>query len=187
MKMAVGVGWVMGMLQVKIKFRWNFSILTWIQQVQKGIHLYRPCLLLLSKCYVDKGDAFCKAEAAYQRHPWISKMVSQKCRRSLLNKHRAARKWQLVSPLCLNVNSIVQLHGNRIAKWRSIVELKLELDREGREARETDGWLYGWKNEIGRENQSFYTDKDRDFNNFSDGQLLILGNERICRPVPPEN
>ena len=187
MKMAVGVGWVMGMLQVKIKFRWNFWILTWIQQVQKGIHLYWPCLLLLSKCYVDKGDAFCKAEAAYQRHPWISKMVSQKCRRSLLNKHRAASKWKLVLLLCLNVNSIVQLHGNRIAKWRSIVELKLELDREGREGRETDGWLYGWKNRIGRENQSLYNDKDRDFNNFSDGQLLILGNERICRPVPPEN
>ena len=150
MKMAVGVGWVMGMLQVKIKFRWNFWILTWIQQVQKGIHLYWPCLLLLSKCYVDKGDAFCKAEAAYQRHPWISKMVSQKCRRSLLNKHRAAHKWKLVSLLCLNVNSIVQLHGNRIAKWRSIVELELELDREGREGRETDRWLYGWKNGIGK-------------------------------------
>ena len=185
--MAVGVGWVMGMLLVKIKFRWNFLILTWIRHVQKEIHLYWPCLLLLSKCYVDKEDAFCKAEAAYQRHPWISKMVSQKCRTSLLNKHRAAREWKLVLLLCLNVNSTVQLHGNRIAKWRSIVELELELDREGRESRETDRWLYGWKNGIGRENLSLYTDKDRDFNNFSAGQLLILGNERICRPVPPEN
>ena len=187
MKMAVGVGWVMGMLQVKIKFRWNFWILTWIQQVQKGVLLYWPWLLLLSKCYVDKEDAFCKTEAAYQRYPWISEMVSQKCRTSLLNKHRAAREWKLVSLLCLNFNSTVQLHGNRIAKWRSIVELELELDREGREGRETDGWLYGWENGIGRENQSLYTDKERDFNNFSDGQLLMLWNVRICRPVPPEN
>ena len=70
------------------------------------------------------------------------------------------------------------------------MELELELDREGREGREgreTDGWLYGWKNGIGRENQSLYNDKDRDFNNFSDEQLLILGNERIRSPVPPEN
>ena len=45
-------------------------------------------------------------------------------------------------------------------------------------------WL---ENGIGREYQSLYNDKDRDFNNFSDEQLLILGNERIRRPVPPEN
>ena len=39
----------------------------------------------------------------------------------------------------LELNSTVQLHGNRIAKWRSILKLELELDREGREGRETDG------------------------------------------------
>lgn len=71
----------------------------------------------------------------------------------------------------------MQLYSNRIAKWRSILELELEVDREGRKGRETDGWLYGWKNGIGRENQSLYTDTDRDLKNFSNEQLLILGDE----------
>lgn len=77
----------------------------------------------------------------------------------------------------------MQLHGNRILE----LELELEVEREGREGSEIDGWQYGWKSGIGRENQSLYTHNDRDFNNFSDKELLMLWNERICRPVPPEN
>ena len=38
----------------------------------------------------------------------------------------------------------MQLRGNRIAEWRSILELELELELElDGEGRETDEWQYG--------------------------------------------
>ena len=59
-----------------------------------------------------------------------------------IEQHNGAGKWKLVSLHCLNINSTMQLRGNRIAEWRSILELELELELDG-EGRETDEWQYG--------------------------------------------
>ena len=45
----------------------------------------------------------------------------------LVNKRKGASEGRLVSLHWLNVNSTIQLRGDRITEWRSILELELGL------------------------------------------------------------